>query len=448
MANKVLFKLATVVSDRTTKLCDVLVEDGHIAQIQESISSPGATEINAEGKYLIPGVIDDQVHFREPGLSHKANIATESKAAVAGGVTSFMEMPNTKPAALTQELLEDKYQIGKETAWANYSFFMGTSNDNLDEILKTDPNNVCGLKVFMGSSTGNMLVDSETVLGNIFQKAHMLVATHCEDEQTVINNTELAKLKYGENIPMSMHPEIRSIEACYLSSSKAIDLAKEFNTRLHILHISTAKELDLFENKTPLAEKKITAEVCVHHLWFDSDDYAQLGSQIKCNPAIKGAENRKALMKGLQTGYLDIVATDHAPHTWSEKQNLYLNSPSGLPLVQHSLSAMLEFVVRGELSMEDVVYYMCHAPAIMFQIEKRGYIKEGYAADLVLVEQNKWTVDKSNIQYKCQWSPFEGQQFSYKPSLTMVNGNIVYQNNQGKQEFNFVPGQRLKFNRY
>ncbi|MBL4625421.1 MAG: dihydroorotase [Flavobacteriales bacterium] len=410
----------------------VLIEGGMIAQIsREEIVSANATIIDAEGKYLIPGLIDDQVHFREPGLTHKADIYFESRAAVAGGITSFMEMPNTVPQTLTQALLQEKYDIASKNSIANYSFFMGASNDNLDEVLKTNPRNVCGIKVFMGSSTGNMLVDDTEVLEELFSKCKMLIASHCEDEPTIRANTEKYRAQYGEDIPIKCHPEIRSEQACYLSSSFAVNLAKKHNTRFHVLHISTAKETDLFDNSIPLKEKKITAEACVHHLWFSDEDYEKKGAFIKWNPAVKTANDRDKIYAAVLDDKIDIIATDHAPHTLEEKGNKYFSAPSGGPLVQHALVSMLEHYHNGKISLEKIIEKMCHAPADCFNVEGRGYIRKGYHADLVLIDlDNPWTVNKSNILYKCGWSPFEGVQFKSRVSQTFVNGNIVYQNSK------------------
>ncbi|MDB5264224.1 MAG: dihydroorotase, partial [Adhaeribacter sp.] len=381
-----LIKNAQLVNEGRIFRSDVYIKDGRINQVAENITLPADEIIDATGKYLLPGVIDDQVHFREPGLTHKGDIYSESRAAVAGGVTSFMEMPNTVPNTTTQELLAQKYEIGAQTSLANYSFFMGATNDNLAEVLQTDPKTVCGIKIFMGSSTGNMLVDNQAVLEKIFKEVPMLVAVHCEDEATIRANQQKYDEQYGENIPMRCHPEIRNAEACYKSSAMAVALAQKHNTRLHILHISTADELDLFRNDVPLAEKRITAEVCVHHLYFDKDDYETLGTGIKCNPAIKEKHHRDALLPALLNDKLDIIATDHAPHTWDEKQNLYKKAPSGLPLVQHALALMLDFYNRGKISLEKIVEKMSHAPAVCFQVEKRGFIRQGYWADLVLVD--------------------------------------------------------------
>ena len=401
--------------------------------------------IDAKGSYLIPGVIDDQVHFREPGLTAKGDIQSESRAAVAGGVTSFMDMPNTNPQTLTQQLLEEKYQLGAQKSIANYSFYMGASNDNLDEVLKTNPKNVCGIKVFMGASTGNMLVDDPDVLAAIFEKAPLLVATHCEDEPTIKANTEIFKKKYGEDVPVEAHPLIRNVEACYKSSSLAISLAQQFDTRLHVLHLSTGHEMVLFDNDIPLEKKRITAEVCVHHLWFSDEDYEQRGMFIKWNPAIKTTLDREILLESLLEDRIDVIATDHAPHTLAEKNNSYFKAPSGGPLVQHSLVAMLEMSRQGKISVEKVVEKMCHAPAICFQIAERGFIREGYKADLVLVDMDEaWTVSSENILYKCGWSPFEGLTFNTKVTHTFINGQLAYDRGVFN---NSVRGERLLFNR-
>lgn len=437
---------ANIVNEGQISQGDLLIENGYISQIGTDLSSKKADILlDAKGKYLLPGVIDDQVHFREPGLTHKATIETESRAAVAGGVTSFMEMPNTVPNALTRELLEEKYSIASKTSLANYSFFLGGSNDNIDEILKADPKTICGIKVFMGSSTGNMLVDNEKTLENIFKSSPMLIATHCEDEETIKRNTEIYKQKFGEDMPVEYHAEIRNEEACYKSSSLAVELAKKFNARLHVLHISTEKEISLFQNNLPLKEKRITSEVCVHHLWFDRKDYQTQGTLIKWNPAIKEAHHKEALFKALLDDRLDIIATDHAPHTLEEKKNKYWNAPSGGPLVQHSLPAMLEFYHQGKISLEKIVEKMSHAPAVCFQIDKRGFIREGYWADLTLVDlANPWQVTKGNIYYKCGWSAFEGKTFKSRILHTIVSGHMVY--SDGKFSEN-RRGQRLNFNR-
>ncbi|MCX2744657.1 dihydroorotase [Mangrovivirga sp. M17] len=409
---------------------DVLIKGGRIEKISSSISADQADEvIDAEGKYLFPGVIDDQVHFREPGLTHKANIATESRAAVAGGVTSFMEMPNTVPQALTQELLADKYAIAAKNSPANYSFFMGASNDNLDEVLKTDPTKVCGVKIFMGSSTGNMLVDNQQTLESIFGSTNMLIATHCEDEETVRANTAKYVEKYGDDIPIKYHPTIRSEEACYKSSSFAVGLARKHGARLHVLHISTAKELELFSNKLPLEEKKITAEACIHHLWFSDEDYEEKGTLIKWNPAVKKASDREAIWEAVNNNTIDVIATDHAPHTLEEKDNPYMKAPSGGPLIQHSLVAMVDKHKEGKITLEHIAEKMAHSPARLFRIKERGYIREGYYADLTLVDlEGSTPVTKESLLYKCKWSPFEGHTFNSKVTHTFVSGNKVYDN--------------------
>jgi dihydroorotase len=446
MSKSYLIKNARIVNEGKVVEGDVLIEAGRIAKIDSSIGpkSANVNVIDAEGKYLIPGIIDDQVHFREPGLTHKGDLHSESRAAVAGGITSFMEQPNTKPAATTVEELEKKYQRAAQVSLANFSFNMGASNDNLEELKKVSKRDVAAIKIFMGSSTGNMLVDQQKTLEGIFQLDHQLI-THCEDEQTIRTNLEKAKQQYGEDIPMSMHPVIRSEEACYLSSSTAVELAKKYNSRLHVFHISTAKETELFTNKIPLAEKRITAEVCVHHLWFDDSQYESKGSHIKWNPAVKQASDREGLWKALLDGRLDVVATDHAPHTLEEKSNKYLNAPSGGPLVQHALPAMMERVHDGIWDIQTMVEKMCHNPAILFRMEDRGYIREGYHADLVLLEPNRpWKVSKDNILYKCQWSPFEGTVFKSKVTHTFVNGHLAF------KEGNFDDsqlGERLLFNR-
>jgi len=440
-----LIKNAHIVNENKIFSGDVLIKDGRIEKVAGEISNlPFAVEeINAEGKYLIPGMIDDQVHFREPGLTHKATIYTEARAAVAGGVTSFMEMPNTKPPAVTQVLLEDKYNIAANTSLANYSFFMGATNDNLDELKKTDASKVCGIKVFMGSSTGNMLVDNNEALEKIYSECNNLIAIHSESEEVINRNLSIYREKYGDNIPIECHPHIRSVEACYVSTQKAVALAKKYNTRLHILHISTEEELELFDNTFPLAQKRITAEACVHHLWFDADDYKEYGGLIKCNPAIKEARHKKAILNGLLNDKIDILATDHAPHTWEEKQGDYMHCPSGLPLVQHPLLMMLDFYHDGKISLEKIVEKASHAPAVCFKIRERGYIREGYKADLVLVDLNrKHTVSKENIYYKCGWSPLEGHTFNSSIDTIFVNGNKVFANGVFKED---VKGERLEF---
>lgn len=445
MANKYLLKGGTVVNEGCSTVKDILIDGVLISKIGVDLSDATAEVIDVSGKIIIPGMIDDQVHFREPGLTHKATIKSESRAAVAGGITSFMEMPNTVPNALTQDLLEDKYQIAAKDSIANYSFFMGASNDNVEEVLKTNPKTVCGIKVFMGSSTGNMLVDEPSTLDAIFSKVPMLIATHCEDEATIRKNTVTFKEKYGENVPMEFHPIIRSEEACYLSSSMAVDLAKKQGARLHILHISTAKELALFDNSIPLKDKKITAEACVHHLWFSEEDYKTKGAFIKWNPAVKQASDRAAIWDAVNDNRIDVLATDHAPHTLEEKSGTYFNAPSGGPLVQHALLALLEKSTEGLISIERLVEKTSHAVATMFDIDRRGFIREGYFADLVVVDPSKsLTVAKSNILYQCGWSPFEGISFSHSISKTFVNGNLVY--DQGKV-IDGTLGHRLSFNR-
>lgn len=440
---RILIKNAKVINRGSIKTADLLIVDGFIEQVDSIIDTYSDLEINAEGKYVMPGIIDDQVHFREPGLTHKSDLYTEPKAAVAGGVTSFMEMPNTKPPAITQDLLQQKYDIAEKRSLANYSFFMGASNDNLEEVLKTNAEDVCGIKAFMGSSTGNMLVDDPNTLEQLFSQSPMLIATHCEDETTIRANLAAYQAKYGEDIPIECHPEIRSTEGCLKSSSFAVGLAKKHNTRLHVLHISTADELALFSNDIPLKDKKITSEVCVHHLYFNADQYATLGTQIKCNPAVKGEEHRSALLPALLDNRLDIIATDHAPHTWTEKQNKYDTAPSGVPLVQHSLNVMLEFYHQGLISLEKIVEKMCHAPATCFNIRRRGYAEAGNWADLVIFDLEKeWKVTKNNIYYKCNWSPFEGHTFKGKVMSTIVSGHLAY--HDGKFNEN-QKGKRMKF---
>lgn len=446
MAYKILIKNATIVNEGKQFIGNVLIEDQKIKEISISPILVDADQvIDATSKLLIPGLIDDQVHFREPGLTHKAEIKTEARAAVAGGITTFMEMPNTVPNVLTQELLQDKYDIAAANSIANYSFFMGASNDNLDEVLKTDPKTVCGVKVFMGSSTGNMLVDNKQVLEGLFKECEMLIATHCEDEETIRANTAKYKAELGEDIPMRMHPVIRNEEACYKSSSMAVELAAKYNTRLHILHISTAKETSLFRNDIPMREKRITAEACIHHLWFSDADYDTFGSRIKWNPAVKSAEDREGVWKAVNDNRIDVIATDHAPHTIEEKAGTYFNAPSGGPLVQHALVAMLEMHKKGRISLENLVHKMCHAPAELFQVSKRGFIREGYFADLVLVDLNQpWTVSPNNILSKCKWSPFEGHTFEAKVDYTFVNGAIAYHNDEVNDS---IRGQRITFDR-
>lgn len=441
----ILIKHAQVVNEGTIQVQDLFIKNGRIEKIAEHIDTSADQVIDAEGLHLFPGLIDDQVHFREPGLTHKANIFTESRAAVAGGTTSFMEMPNTVPNTLTQKLLQDKYDIAQDSSLANYSFFMGAANDNLEEVLKTNPRDVCGIKVFMGSSTGNMLVDNEKALEAIFSQAPTLIATHCEDEATIQANLAEYKAKYADDITIEMHPLIRSAEACYLSSSKAVELAKKNNTRLHILHISTAKETGLFENDIPLEKKRITAEACIHHLWFSDADYKTKGNFIKWNPAVKTADDRDAILKAVLDGHIDVIATDHAPHTIEEKSQAYLQAPSGGPLVQHAMQALLDMVKAGKLTLEQLVQKTAHNTAILFQIEQRGYIREGYWADLVLVDLNKpYTVTKQNILSKCGWSPFENHTFTSTIEHTIVSGLLAYTNGQIQE---VGSGHRLLFNR-
>jgi len=445
--NRVLIKNAKIVNEGTIFEGDVLIEDEFIVEIGENISvkSSATKIIDAEGNYLIPGAIDDQVHFREPGLTYKGDIASESKAAVAGGITSFIEQPNTIPNAVTQEILEEKYKIAEASSYANYSFMMGATNDNLEEVLKTNPKNVAGIKIFLGSSTGNMLVDNEAVLEKIFSSTQMLIAVHCEDEQTIKDNLAKYIEEYGDDVPVTAHHLIRSEEACYISSSKAIALAKKTGARLHVFHLSTAKEMDLFTNKIPLEEKKITAEVCIHHLWFTNEDYDTKGNLIKWNPAVKTANDRKVLWEALLDDRIDVIATDHAPHTLEEKKQPYLKAPSGGPLVQHAVVAMFETFHQGKISVEKIVEKMAHNPAKIFKIEKRGFIKEGFYADLVIVNPGSpWNVKKENILYKCGWSPFENYNFKSRVMHTFVNGQLVYSNSKIKDIRN---GKRLLFDR-
>ena len=426
---------------------DVLIKGDRIAEVGESISvkSSETRVIDADGFYLVPGMIDDQVHFREPGLTHKATIASESKAALAGGITSFIEMPNTVPQATTIALLEEKFTIASETSWANYSFMFGGTNDNLEEILKVDETKVAGLKLFLGSSTGNMLVDDPAILEEIFSKTNLLISAHCEDETTIKNNLEKYVSVHGDDIPMQMHPEIRSAEACYISSSRAIKLAKKTGARLHVFHLSTERETHLFSNKLPLAKKKITAEVCIHHLYFTDKDYAAKGTKIKWNPAVKSQKDKDGLWKALNDGRIDVIATDHAPHTLEEKNQVYTKAPSGGPLVQHALDALFEMHHKGYISVEKLVEKTAHNPAILFQIKDRGYIREGYKADLVLVNPTApWTVNKENIGYKCGWSPFEGTTFKSRVTHTFLNGVLVYENGKYPKK---GPSERLTFNR-
>jgi dihydroorotase len=446
--SSILIQNTTIINEGKSFRGDLLIKD----EIISAIGSPGqlkapsgAKSIDASGLLLIPGVIDDQVHFREPGLTHKGDIFSETRAAAAGGITSFMDMPNTIPQTVTMEALNDKYILGSERSLINYSFNIGATNNNLNEILKADPVQVCGIKVFMGSSTGNMLVDNENALRELFRRAHMPISAHCEDEPTIKKNIEIYRQKYGENVPVSMHSLIRSREACFLSSSFAVKLAKEYNTRLHILHLSTADEMKLFSNELPLSQKRITGEVCIHHLWFDDSFYETLGSKIKWNPAIKTRFDRDSLADGVNNDLIDIVATDHAPHTTEEKSNSYFKCPSGGPLVQHSLVAMMELWHRKVFSLEKIVEKMCHNPGILFNIKERGFIREGYKADLCLIDpDNPWTVSKDNILYKCGWSPFEGTTFRSSVLMTLVNGTIVYDNGLINEDHR---GQRLLFDR-
>ncbi|MCF8362143.1 MAG: dihydroorotase [Prolixibacteraceae bacterium] len=442
---KTLIYNATIVNENQKFRGSVLIDQEDIVEIftEDTPLPDNVNVIDASGLLLIPGVIDDQVHFRDPGLTHKADIYTEAKAAVAGGVTSYMEMPNTIPQTTTIELLEEKFTKAGEKSLANFSFYIGATNNNINEVLKADPKSVCGIKCFMGSSTGNMLVEGKP-LEELFEKAHMLVATHCEEESIIKENSEIYLNKYGEDLPVKFHPEIRSAEACYKSSSKAVHLAKKYGTRLHILHLSTAREMALFEKGDP-DKKNITAEVCVHHLWFDDRDYENKGNKIKWNPAVKTAEDKEALRNALKSNILDVVATDHAPHTIEEKENTYFKCPSGGPLVQHSLPVMFEMVSQGIFTYEQVVNKMCHAPAKLFNIENRGFIRKGYKADLVLVStRNAWKVQRDNIAYKCKWSPFEGTTFNHKVEYTFVNGHLAYRKGIFDES---KKGQRLVFSR-
>lgn len=440
---KILIKNSQIVNEGKIIQSDILIENDLISKIEPNISEEADQIIDASGKYLLPGVIDDQVHFREPGLTHKGDIESESRSAIAGGTTSYIEQPNTVPNAITQELLANKYELARQKSFANYGFMMGGTNDNLEEVLKTNPRNVPGIKLFLGSSTGNMLVDNPETLENIFSNIKMLIAVHCEDEATIRANTQKYFDEYGEDIPVKFHHLIRSEEACYKSSSKAIELAKITGARLHVFHLSTAIETELFRNDIPLKEKKITAEVCVHHLTFTNEDYETKGGLIKWNPAVKTQKDKDGLWEALLDDRIDVIATDHAPHTWEEKQNVYTKCPSGAPLVQHSLVVMLENYKNGKISLERIVEKMAHNPAILFRIEKRGFIREGYKADLVLVDLNQnWTVKKENILYKCGWSPLEGTEFHSKVTHTFVNGNLVYENGKISEE---KFGERLLF---
>ena len=445
MSETYLIKAGTLVNEGKVSHQDVLVRNECIEQVGESLEPKiNYKEINAAGKHLFPGVIDDQVHFREPGLTQKGEIYTEAKAAVAGGVTSYMEMPNVQPQTLTQSLLEEKYEMGRKRSLANFSFYMGASNENLEEVMKTDPRQVCGVKVFMGSSTGDMLVDDTQTLERIFSRVSMLIATHCEDELTIRTNMAHALQKYGQDIPFEQHPIIRSAEACYLSSSRAVSLAKKYGTRLHVLHISTGKELELFENETSLSSKKITAEACIHHLWFSDEDYQQKGALIKWNPAVKTSKDRAQIWDGLLADKIDVIATDHAPHTRQEKNQIYANAPSGGPLIQHSLVAMLEFYHQGKISLEQIAEKMSHAVAVCYKVQQRGFIREGYFADLVLVDLNRpWRVGPDNIVAKCGWSPFEGALFRSQVEKTFVSGHLAYDTGQFDEK---IKGKRLSFN--
>lgn len=439
-----LIKDARVINEGKTFETDLLIKDGRIEKIAPMITDKNAFVIDAKGMFVMPGAIDDQVHFREPGLTHKANIYTESRAAVAGGVTTFFEMPNTKPQATTQALLQDKFDIASHSSLANYSFFMGTTNDNYDEVMKTDGNSVCGIKIFMGSSTGNMLVDNPNVLEKIFANSPLLIATHCEDEKTIVANTEKFKQMYGNDLNATHHHLIRSEEACFLSSSMAVEMAKKHGTRLHVLHISTAKETFLFE-PIPLEQKKITAEACIHHLWFSSEDYEKKGNWIKWNPAVKTPADRDGIWKALLEGRIDVIATDHAPHTIEEKSEKYIIAPSGGPLVQQSVQAMFDFHEQGKITLETIVQKMCHNPAILFKIKDRGFIREGYHADLVFVKKENHTLSKRDLLYKCGWSPFEGHTFAYKIDKTMINGHLAWDNNE---IIEFGHGKRVEFDHH
>ena len=426
-----LIKNARLVNRGTQRNVDIFIQNGRFEQIAPSIDRRADVEINAEGLYALPGIIDDQVHFREPGLTHKADLTTEPRAAVAGGVTSFMDMPNVKPASLTQELLAARYERASQVSLANYSFYMGASNDNLEHVLQTDPKTVCGVKAFMGSSTGNMLVDDPQTLENLFRECPMLIATHCEDEPTIRANARAYRDRFGDDLPVEFHPDIRSAAGCLKSSAFAVELARKHNTRLHILHISTNVEPMLFRNDIPLREKRITSEVCVHHLYFNAADYVRYGTQIKCNPAVKSAEHQAALLPALLDDRFDVIATDHAPHTWAEKSQPYFSAPSGVPLIQHTLNVMLEFYHRQQISLEKIVEKMSHAVAECFQIKDRGYVEEGQWADLLLLDLEKeWTVDKSNIRYKCGWSPFEGHTFKGSVEKTFVSGHLAYRDGE------------------
>lgn len=443
---RILITNANIVNEGKITRGDIFIQDGMIYNISEDLSSMESDiQIDATGKYVFPGVIDDQVHFREPGLTHKAEIYTESKAAVAGGITSYMEMPNTVPQATTLELLEEKYEIARNKSLANYSFFFGATNDNIEEILKVDPENVCGIKVFQGSSTGNMLVDNQESLERIFKECKLLIATHSENDNIIKANLEKYKAEFGEDIPVNYHPKIRSAEACYDASKRVVDMARRYGSKLHVLHISTADEVKLFDKNLPLEEKRITAEACIHHMWFSEEDYEEKGNFIKWNPAVKTKEDRDGVFQGVLDGHIDVIATDHAPHTIEEKGQVYGKAPSGGPLVQHSLVAMLDMYHDGKISLEMIVQKMCHNVAILFEIEKRGYIRPGYYADLVIADlDSPWTVTRENVLSKCGWSPFEGHTFKSSITHTIVSGHLAYENGTFHEE---VKGQRLKFSR-
>jgi len=445
MTKTILIRNARLVNRGKIREADLLIRNGRIEKIEGGIRAQTDITLDARGLFVIPGIIDDQVHFREPGLTHKADIFTESRAAVAGGVTSFMEMPNVVPPSVSQDLLEEKYRIAERTALANYSFYMGATNDNYDEVLRTDPKRICGIKIFMGSSTGNMLVDNTRALERLFADAPTLIATHCEDEASVRNNLEQYKARFGDTLTARFHPRIRNVKACLLSSSLAIQLARRHNTRLHILHISTKNELDLFDSSIPLSQKRITSEVCVHHMHFHAGHYARYGNLIKCNPAIKSRAHRDALLPALLDGRLDVIATDHAPHTWEEKSHPYLQAPAGLPLVQHGLNVMLEFYHAGKITIEQIVDKMCHAPAVAFKIRERGFLEEGYWADLAIIDpEHRWQVQADNIYYKCGWSPFTGKTFRGKVLSTVVSGHLAWHQGLFHEE---KMGERLMFNR-
>jgi dihydroorotase len=442
---KRILKNAKIINEGKIEVADILIDGAFISKIGTDISDPQATVIDVEGKWVMPGIIDDQVHFREPGLTHKGDIASESRAAVAGGITTFMEQPNTNPQTTTIEALEAKFQLASTSSVANYSFLFGGTNDNLEELKRLDKNACSGVKLFLGSSTGNMLVDDEAVIERIFKSTEMVISAHCEDEQTIRANMAKYKAQYGDDIPVKYHPIIRSEAACVLSSNKAIALAKQTGARLHVFHVSTGKEALNFRNDIPLKDKKITAEVCIHHLWFSDEDYEDKGTLIKWNPAVKTAKDRSEIWEALLSDKIDVIATDHAPHTWEEKQNVYTKAPSGGPLVQHALPAMLQFYKEGKISLEQIVTKMCHNPAILFDIDRRGYIREGYFADIVVVDpQENWTVAKENIAYKCGWSPFEGVTFNHNVLYTFVNGHLAYNNGEISEELH---GRRLTFNR-